>query len=336
MSRGEPLTLVLKVLRQLQAGHAAGRGATLEELAADCEVSTRTIRRKIGALRDAGIEIVEAIDEDRRKRYALDHARLPSSHVTFEPFEAAALVVADGMMASMEGLPLAREARAAIEKATTGVPVAFRRELEGLVGALRGTLTSSHDYAAHGRRFTNLVDAIEERWPVEIEYRSLSSPGGTKTHVIHPYLVHCQAGTVYVVARRAGEDRILTFALDRIDAVRVRDDDSFERPAGFDPERFVAESFNGYHGGEVALVRVRFAAEVARVIRERVWHGSQRIEDARDGAIVVTFETAGPLGVLHWAKSFLPHATILEPRWLAVRQREEVMAWLAALDSHEA
>jgi proteasome accessory factor B len=341
MPRGEPLILLLKVLRFLQDAHAASLGPTIEEIAEACEVSTRTIRRKLKALEEAGIPLKESADDDRRKRFTIDHKLMPAAHVSFEPFEAAALFVADGMMAAMEGLPLAKEARAALEKATQGVPISFRAELKNLVDALHGSLQSSHEYAPFGRRFVDLIDAIAERWPVEIDYRSLASstsPGVSKTHRIHPYLIHCQTGTVYVVARKVreapenGRDRFITYALDRIEAVRVHDDEPFVRDPSFDAQAFVAESFNGYHEGEVVTVKVRFEAEVARVIRERTWHPSQSIEEQPEGAVVVTFRTAGPTGVLHWSKSFLPHARVLEPPQLAERQREEARAWLERLE----
>ncbi len=330
MSRGEPLILLLKVLRHLQACHSASLGATLEELAEACEVSTRTVRRKLRALQEAGIPIEETIDYDRRKRYSINHKLVPSTHVSFEPFEAAALFVAEGMMAAMEGLPLAKEARAAMDKATHGVPAAFRDELNQLLGALHGSLQGQHEYAPFGTRFINLVDAVSERWPVEIDYRSLSRQRA-KTHRVLPYMLHCQAGTVYLVARKPDSDKTLTFALDRIEDVRVHDDEQFDRDPTFDPARFVSESFNGYHEGEVVEVKVRFEAPVAKVIRERRWHSSQRVKELADGAIEVTFNTAGPTGVMHWTHSYLPHVRVLAPEWLAERQIEAAREWLGKL-----
>jgi predicted DNA-binding transcriptional regulator YafY len=332
MSRGEPLILLLKVLRHLQACHSASLGATLEELAEACEVSTRTVRRKLKALEDAGIPLAEATDDERRKRYTINHKLVPATHVSFEPFEAAALFVADGMMAAMEGLPLAAEARAALEKASAGVPAAFRGELRQLLEAMHGSIQGRHEYAPFGTRFINLVDAVSERWPVEIEYRA---PGrvDARAHRLFPYVLHCQAGTVYLVAARPEGDKLLTFALDRIEAVRVLDDETFERDQRFDPARFVAESFGGYHEGAVEQVRVRFEAPVARVIRERVWHGSQQVTELDGGAIEVLFETAGPTGVMHWSHAYLPHSRVVAPEWLVERQREAARAWIALLGS---
>jgi len=234
------------------------------------------------------------------------------------------------MMEAMEGLPLAKEARAALEKASSGVPAAFRQELEQLLGALHGSIQGRHAYAPFGTRFINLIDAVAERWPVEIDYRSLSRQQA-RTHQILPYMLHCQAGTVYLVARKPDSDKTLTFALDRIEAVRVHDDDQFERDPSFDPARFVAESFGGYHEGEVVEVRVRFEAAVAQVIVEREWHSSQQITELPDGAIEVSFRTAGPTGVMHWTHAYLPHAQVIAPDWLALRQVEAAREWLGRL-----
>ena len=106
MTRSEPLILLLKILRQLQACHSASMGATLEELAEACDVSTRTIRRKLKALMEAEIPIEESTDEERKKRYKVDHKLMPSSYVSFEPFEAAALFVADGMKVDFGRFPV--------------------------------------------------------------------------------------------------------------------------------------------------------------------------------------------------------------------------------------
>ncbi|MCP3859359.1 MAG: hypothetical protein GY704_06875, partial [Phycisphaeraceae bacterium] len=62
-------------------------------------------------------------------------------------------------------------------------------------------------------------------------------------------------------------ERFLTFALDRIEAVKVHDEELFVRNTEFDAKTFVAESFNGYHEGDVMGVTVRFEAPVATVIR---------------------------------------------------------------------
>ncbi len=330
MSRGQPLVLLLQVLHELQGCHRLGAGVSLEELAEACEVSTRTVRRKLEALGEAGIPVEKAKCDDGRTRYRVDHRLLPSTHVTFDPEEAAALYVAEGMMASMEGLPLVKEAREALEKASKGVPAALRRELTRHVEALRGSLQGQHEYAPYRVRFRDLVDAICERWPTEIDYRS---PGRAepRPYRVEPYLLHCHAGTVYLVARWEGRDGLSTYALDRIAAARPDTEATFARDPAFDPQRFVGESFGGYHEGELVDVSVRFEPAVAPVILERTWHGSQRTEQTPDGAVVVRLRTAGPTGVLHWAKAFLPHSRILAPAWLADRQRGEALAWAESL-----
>ena len=67
-----------------------------------------------------------------------------------------------------------------------------------------------------------------------------------RTHVVDPYLIHCHAGTVYLVARMKNRDTLTTFALDRLEKVRPLTDETFVRRTDFDAQMFVAESFGGF------------------------------------------------------------------------------------------
>jgi predicted DNA-binding transcriptional regulator YafY len=330
MARGEPLLLVLHVLRDLMDSWPGG--ITLDDLAKDCEVSTRTVRRKLDVIDSAGLAFTKETDDDGQVRYRMDPKVLAAAHVTFEPYEAAALFVAGGMMKALAGLPLAKDAEDALEKVSDAVPLAFRTELRQSLAALHGSLHGTHDYGCFGKRFTDLVDAIGDRKAVEIDYQA-AGRDEPRTHRVEPYLVHCHAGSVYLVARIVGRDNLSNFALDRIAEARVQEDETFARSADLDPVAFVDESFAGWHEGDVVEVRVRFEGPAASVVRERVWHPSQHLEELPDGSVELWLETAGPTGVLHWTQSFLPNAHVLEPAWLAERQCETLRAWLRRLDA---
>jgi proteasome accessory factor B len=198
------------------------------------------------------------------------------------------------------------------------------------MAAIRGSLQGRHEYGRFRVMFRDMVDAIWARWTLEIDYQAYGKEE-PRTHRVEPYLVHCQAGTVYLVGRIVGKDTLTTLALDRIEAMRVHDDELFVRNADFDPETFVDESFGGWHEGDVVAVRVRFDPPVATIIRERTWHPSQQIVEREGGGLDLLLETAGPTGVLHWTKSYLPNARIIEPAWLAERQRADADAWVERL-----
>jgi proteasome accessory factor B len=131
-------------------------------------------------------------------------------------------------------------------------------------------------------------------------------------------------GALYVAAIAGNHARPVNFALERFVAVE-RTAETFEPPAGFDANAFVQRSF-GVFDGPVQRVRVRFSAEVAPVVRERVWHESQTVVDLPDGRVEIALQAAGWPEIRAWILSYGEHAELLEP---AVR-REELGRELAA------
>ncbi len=83
------------------------------------------------------------------------------------------------------------------------------------------------------------------------------------------------------------------------------------------PEEYRAEDLTGQAFGLIddtpMAIRVRFGADIAHLIRERIWHPSQTLEERRDGSVVLGLEVAGEKEVLSWLYSFLPHVEVLEP-----------------------
>ena len=63
-------------------------------------------------------------------------------------------------------------------------------------------------------------------------------------------------------------------------------------------------------------IKVRFGAEIGHLIRERIWHPSQVLQEEEDGALSLTFEASGEKEILAWLYSYLPHVEVLEPESL--------------------
>jgi proteasome accessory factor B len=80
-------------------------------------------------------------------------------------------------------------------------------------------------------------------------------------------------------------------------------------------------------------IRVRFAAEVAHLIGERIWHPSQHSEVHADGTVILSLQAGGRTEILAWLYGFVPHVEVLEPREL---RRAFVDGLRAALTRHGA
>jgi predicted DNA-binding transcriptional regulator YafY len=101
----------------------------------------------------------------------------------------------------------------------------------------------------------------------------------------------------------------------------------FEVPADFDAERYLAGAW-GILRGDLVTVRVVFARGLARYIRERVWHASQKLRDLPDGRVEMTLHVADTLEVRRWIFGFGVQAEVVAPEGLreALRLEAEALA----------
>ena len=103
----------------------------------------------------------------------------------------------------------------------------------------------------------------------------------------------------------------------------------FEVRNGFDLKAFFDRAW-GIIQGDLVTVRVVFSSRVARYIRERLWHPSQRFRDLPDGRLEVTLRVADTLEVRRWILGHGTDAEVMEPDGLreALRQEAESLARL--------
>jgi predicted DNA-binding transcriptional regulator YafY len=96
---------------------------------------------------------------------------------------------------------------------------------------------------------------------------------------------------------------------------------TFDPPADFRIEDYLARSFAVLRGGEgeVHRVRLRFTGEAVKYVRERAWHASQVAEPLPDGSLVVSLELGHLREVERWALSWGADCEVLEPAELRGR-----------------
>ena len=73
---------------------------------------------------------------------------------------------------------------------------------------------------------------------------------------------------------------------------------------------------------------VRFAADQAPYVRERIWHPSQQLEELPDGRVVLRLRAGGFFEIRSWVLGFGAAAEVLEPEELREAVREEMRAAL--------
>jgi predicted DNA-binding transcriptional regulator YafY len=186
---------------------AGPRGRTAERLAGWLEVSTRTIKRDVAALQQAGLPIWAAAGPGGG--YVLDgSATLPPVNLT--PAQAVAVAVA---LAGAPDAPFATDGRAALEKVLDVLGPDARQEAERLGGQI---WVRSNARRQRPGPAAVVEEALLRRRVVAIRYRAGS--GVASRRRVEPHLLARTGDRWYLVAWCQDRQAPRWFRWDRIEA----------------------------------------------------------------------------------------------------------------------
>ena len=95
---------------------------------------------------------------------------------------------------------------------------------------------------------------------------------------------------------------------------KVRDTRTgFRRPADFSISDHLSDSFGVFKGKTRHRMRIHFDSFAARLVSERQWHPSQKIERLADGTIDLAMDVGPGDELASWVLSFGADAEVLEP-----------------------
>ncbi|WP_085910469.1 MULTISPECIES: helix-turn-helix transcriptional regulator [Pseudonocardia] len=307
---------------------------TAADLAAELEVSERTVLRDVEALSVAGIPVYA-----ERGRYG-GFALLPGFSIDLTgltPGEAVALLTS-GSSATSGALGLHSEFSSAIRKVVAAMPDRARAEAVGAAervlvrqgGLLRDpadpgpvpVLTAVQQAVFGG---TRLRMRYRPGGPAGTDGPAGAGRGGATERVVDPIGLVQASGRWYLLALRDGVDR--TYRVSRIEAAEPLDEPA-HRPDGVDLEELWLRrraDFRSRHPG----VRVRLRLPVAR--RERLEPMTVESECASGDVLEVTaaFGDLRHAAASIW--SLVPEIEVLEPAELRAALHARAVAAAAAL-----
>jgi predicted DNA-binding transcriptional regulator YafY len=311
MSQKQQLERVLEIDRRIRAGLCPHP----DRLARELEVSRRVLfKDRDFLIRNLGAPLV--FDRARHGWTYTDKTwGLPSALLTEGEF--LALVLGAECAQRYAGTALEASLRSAVAKVTRSLRGPVTVDLDALRQGFSVSPPSAQGAAQE--TLTALLGAIRERKLVRMRYYAAYKRQEAEREVQPVHLVN-REGDWYLVAYDRSRSDYRYFHAGRIRKLRVLGRALRPRPQA-EVEAWMAQSFRILTGGSEEEVAVRFDAEQAPYIRDRVWHPSQRIEEKPDGGLVLRFRTTGLLGVRRWVLQYGPHAEVLEPATL----REEVL-----------
>ena len=320
MPRNQEVIRQWKVLHALESSR---HGASIDSLAGELEVTTRTIRRDLAALQEAGFPLYDTRDEEGRVRWRLDGHVLKGLDTGFTLGELCALYLSRNLLESVAGTPFQRDLGHAFARLQAALSPRMRQFLDRLPAVLaakpgpraRGGEAASDIVA-------RLLEAILHFRVSSMRYHSVSS-AKIKDYLVHPYRLAFAQGGLYLLAYVPAYENIRTFALDRVKAVSL-EKQTFT-PRRDLPEDVFANSL-GVNTGPPERVEIAFDANIAPYIRARVWHASQELRDAADGALTLTMQVCHDWALRSWILSWGPFARVISPATLAAEVREDLNA----------
>jgi predicted DNA-binding transcriptional regulator YafY len=313
------------ILRDLESS----RRVTIDDLAERTGVSTRTIRRDLEALQSAGFPLFDEL-YDGKKYWTLEQRAFRRLDETgFTLAELTALYFSRSLVECLAATPFQRDVRSAFDKLAGALTPGMRQFLDRLPLVMQAKAepgsqslmddpatpaTASRQSAPRSARVAQLLEATLHHRRVSMRYHSFSS-NREKDYLIEPYRLVFAQGGLYVIAFVPEYKQLRTFAVERIQSLSMSED-------RFDPVDLPEDAFAhslGVNQGPPERIQIVFEPHIARYVKQRIWHSSQRTEETEDGTLSMTLDVCNDWALRSWILGFGPLARVISPPEL-VRQ----------------
>lgn len=314
-----------EVIRQwkiLRAVESARAGITIHQLAKETGVTTRTIRRDLQALQEAGFAIFDEGEENETKKWKLDTQPFRSVQEGLSVADVAALYLSRSIVEALSGWPLVDElgkALAKIERSLNPRILEFLSTLPQVISAKAAPKAGLASASAMAPIARKLFDAVRDRRIVTMGYFSLRS-NRAKNYSVEPYRIALALGGVYLIAYVPDYGEFRTFSLDRIQKLSIADE-TFRKTRDLPADLF--GSSMGVFSGEAETIVIEFAPTLAPYAQARVWHPSQKIEALGDGRLKMTLAVSNDWALRSWILGFGAGVKVVSPKKLADQIRNE-------------
>jgi predicted DNA-binding transcriptional regulator YafY len=161
------------------------------------------------------------------------------------------------------------------------------------------------------RIFEQLQQAERDHRRVTFGYTDKNANASQRR--VDPYGFIVSSGRIYLVGYDHGRTDMRVFAVDNISAVAITPQ-TFERPPDFNLEAYGANSVSGVvQSDTVAEVTVRFSPVVAKAAAARTIARDQRLTRRPDGGVDITYRVSDPLEIVRFSLGWGAEAEVIAP-----------------------
>ena len=299
----------------------AGKYPTRQTLSTEIEVTTKTIQRDLDFMRDRFKLPIAFDNKNHGYRFTQPVENFPMVELT--EAEIVSVFIAQKAMKQYRGTSFEQPLRSAFDKLLpnlNGKIVLSWDELDSFI-SFRGVEVAVADL----QNFQAVSDAVRKSVALEFDYKKLNATAFEKRKV-EPYHLACVQGQWYCfafdVTRRAMRSFVLTRMRHAVSTNQV-----FTKSKKFSLKTLLKDSFGVFCAKGQHSIHIRFDRFAAQLVRERIWHSSQQIQELTGDEIEFRATVSSLHEIERWVLSWGTHATVLRPRELVDRIREVAKAW---------
>lgn len=299
----------------------SSQGVTVTELADKIEENQRSIYRDLETLVKAGFPVYSYRDNNESRWKLIDGYRTCSIFpVTIS--ELISLQVSLNILEVFKGSIFYEGLRGLFDKLRHTLPESAFSHVDQLARTINFSFTGLKNYSGRNNVLDLVSRATTSMTRIEIKYRSLSTQSQS-VRVVDPYQIKALDMCVYLVGFCHLRKDVRTFAIERIEEVRLLDE-GFDTPSDFFAAADQKAAFRVMHG-EPETVKIRIKSAAAHTVRERLWHPSQQVRELRNGAVIVTLRAPINREIISWILGYGSMAVVIEPmslRSLLIKELE--------------
>ncbi|MCH5247903.1 MAG: WYL domain-containing protein [Muribaculaceae bacterium] len=164
------------------------------------------------------------------------------------------------------------------------------------------------------RKFLHpILEALKSNNIIYFDYKGYDRSLGHTNLMVEPYFLNIFRQRWYMTGRNVRENRIKTYALDRMNNLRISSQ-MFDYPENFDPKSFTSDYFGViFSNGQTRKVVLRVKPIQAKYIRAVPLHHSQQAEEDHNGDVIFTYELKLTRDFVSELLAMGDNVTVIEP-----------------------
>lgn len=288
----------------------SGKFPNATGLAAELEVSTKSIHRDLEFMRDRLHLPLEYAKANNGYFYTEEVNAFPTLQIT--EGELFALLVAEKSLQQYRGTTFEKPLVSAFKKMAASLPDTVSLNLADWEQTI--SFRTSAETILNLEIFDALAKATSQRQQLKLAYRK---PGKKETEprLVDPYHIANINGEWFLFAYDHDRKDIRTFVPARIKSAE-QTGRQFVRPQKFSLEKRLRDSFGVYSGkGEFDVV-IRFNEKIADYIREKKWHESQQLIELKGGGVELRLKLSSLAEIERWILGWGGDAVAIQPKEL--------------------